>query len=85
LYENWYDLDWFGLYYDGGEGWIWHEKRKWIFLVDDSWGGAYSWVENKKEWLWFSKFKHPYYYNYTQKKWYIERKPWYEYGKSKYK
>ena len=85
LYGNWHSLEWFGLFYRDVENWLWHEKRKWIFVVDDNCGGMYCWVENKKHWLWFSKFKHPYFYNYSDRKWYRERKKWHEYGRSRYR
>jgi hypothetical protein len=51
--EGWHESDWFGVFYDAGNGWIFHTELGWLTAVPsaDSSTTAWFWSESQ-EWLW---------------------------------
>jgi len=71
-YNRWFQLDWYGYYYDSGKTWVYHTRFGWIYPNGN---GSYSnWVyfQYKKGWLWTSKYAYPWHYDPSDSKWYEE-------------
>jgi hypothetical protein len=50
---NWRESDWFGVFYDAGNGWIFHAELGWLSAAPSAGSSstAWFWSENQ-EWLW---------------------------------
>ena len=71
-YNRWFQLDWYGYYYDSGKNWVYHTRFGWIYPIGN---GSYSnWIyfHHKKGWLWTSKYAYPWHYDPSDSKWYEE-------------
>ena len=51
IVKDWYQSDWFGTFYDAGEGWIFHEKLGWLYTQGDLAGNFWFYHESNG-WLW---------------------------------
>ena len=56
---EWYNLDWFGNFYDGSSGWVYHETHGWLYTADAGSGNFWFWDPELKWWFWTG----PSYYN----------------------
>ena len=57
LNENtsWYKSSWFGSYYEGTNGWIYHQKLGWLYIHPSSTNGFWCWDISYESWWWSSK------------------------------
>lgn len=61
LAGGWRQSSWFGLYLDYGNGWIYHELHRWLYMVHDGKTGIWAWSENRG-WAWSNKDIYPFLY-----------------------
>jgi len=66
--QNWYDSYWFGTFYDGGNGWIYHYKLGWIYFTPLSDQAFWMWLDTK-DWLWSNPFFFPYLFSEKSRNW----------------
>ena len=65
--SGWFFSDWFGLFFDSGSGWIYHEYLEWIYWSNST-NGSWIWTDGK-DWLWISEDTYPYLYSDNTKDW----------------
>ena len=51
--SNWYASNWFGYFYQSGNGWCYHSNLGWIYPVTQSDGSIWVWSQQLK-WLWIT-------------------------------
>jgi hypothetical protein len=61
LNSGWFFSEWLGAFFDGENGWIYHEDLEWLYWTDSS-DGNWFW-SNQKDWLWTSEDVFPYLYS----------------------
>lgn len=72
--SGWYELDWFGYFFDSQNvvasmgGWVFHEDLGWLFLEFSSGDRVWCWASNKG-WLWTSSSAYPYLYSDESNNW----------------
>jgi hypothetical protein len=70
LNENtlWYKSAWFGEFYTGSDGWIYHYTLGWIYLHSAGQDGFWVWDSHYDAWWWTSRDQNvfPYFYLYGQ-------------------
>ena len=50
-YSDWWQSDWFGMYFTQSYPWIYHEKLGWVYIYSDSSNGA--WIYHPRvDWMW---------------------------------
>jgi hypothetical protein len=61
---SWYSSDWFGDFYPGKDGWLYHYTLGWIYLQPSEENGFWIWDSHYDAWWWSSKDKNvfPYFY-----------------------
>ena len=52
---GWYDSPWFGTFYAGSNGWIFHQKLGWLYLHPTSTDGFWCWDPTYNSWWWSYK------------------------------
>ena len=52
---NWYESSWFGTFYAGKGGWIFHQKLGWLYIHPSSTNGFWSWDPTYNSWWWSCK------------------------------
>jgi hypothetical protein len=52
---GWYDSPWFGTFYVGTNGWIFHQKLEWLYLHSGSTNGFWCWDPTYNSWWWSYK------------------------------
>jgi len=67
LDSGWFLSDWFGLFFDSGSGWIYHEYLEWIYWSNST-NGNWIWADGK-DWLWISEETFPYLYSDNTNDW----------------
>jgi hypothetical protein len=67
LDSGWFFSDWFGLFFDSGSGWIYHEYLEWIYWGNST-NGSWIWADGK-DWLWTAEDSFPYLYSDNTKDW----------------
>ena len=60
--------DWFGLYLDHGNGWIYHQIHGWLYLAADANDGIWAW-DQKRGWFWSTKELDPFIYQSNTASW----------------
>ena len=48
---EWYNLDWFGNFYDGSSGWVYHETHGWLYTADAD-SGNFWFYDAELGWFW---------------------------------
>jgi hypothetical protein len=63
---SWYSSDWFGEFYSGSGGWLFHSTLGWLFLHPSGENGFWIWDAHYQSWWWSSKDQNifPYFYIY---------------------
>jgi len=66
---GWYDLSWFGSYFDNGTNWIFHQNMgKWIFVNQWTPKDLYFYLD-ELGWIWTSPSIYPHLYSFRNKSW----------------
>ena len=66
---GWYDLSWFGSYFDNGTNWIFHQNMgKWIFVNQWTPKDLYFYLD-ELGWIWTSPSTYPHLYSFRNKSW----------------
>ena len=58
---GWLQNNWFGIFKDFENGWIYHTDHGWIYLTADSNKGLWAWLPNRG-WVWTKKNLYPFLY-----------------------
>jgi hypothetical protein len=63
---SWYSSEWFGEFYSGSGGWLFHSTLGWLFLHPSGENGFWIWDAHYQSWWWSSKDQNifPYFYIY---------------------
>ena len=48
---DWYNLSWFGYFYDASSGWIYHSKLGWLYVKEEL-NGNFWFYDSTLGWLW---------------------------------
>ncbi len=75
--DSWYDSEWFGYFYLGGQNWIYHLKLGWLHYAPDGSGGYWIWDDLWESWWWSNPDVFPWIYRDDQEEWsyiYIDNK-----------
>ena len=61
---SWYKSSWFGDFYPGKDGWLYHNNLGWLFLHPSGHNGFWIWDTHYQSWWWSSKAQNifPYFY-----------------------
>ena len=57
--EGWKYLDWFGNFYDAGDGWIYHQELGWLYTKSSKQNSIWFWFSGIG-WMWTSNSMYPY-------------------------
>ncbi|MFC1452970.1 WD40/YVTN/BNR-like repeat-containing protein [Verrucomicrobiota bacterium] len=68
LGSGWHWLDWFGSFYDAGNGWIYHTQHGWLFTASSSPASLWLWSADMG-WLWTGSATYPYLYRAAPTAW----------------
>ena len=68
LVDGWMALEWFGLFKDEFNGWIYHLRLGWIYLQGSSTTSLLVW-DSEWGWLWTSDSTYPWLYRFSQNGW----------------
>ena len=68
LAGGWRDSNWFGLYLDHGNGWIYHQIHGYLYLAEDGNSGIWAYDQERK-WFWSNKGLYPYIYQSDKAAW----------------
>ena len=78
--DNWYQSDWFGSFYDAGDGWIFHEKLEWLYTQGDL-AGNFWFYHSTYGWIWTGSSLYDqsvedkaFFYDHDQAIWYYHQK-----------
>ena len=52
---GWYESSWFGTFYSGRGGWIFHQKLGWLYVHPSSTNGFWCWDPTYDSWWWSCK------------------------------
>jgi hypothetical protein len=63
--KDWYESNWFGSFYAGTNGWIFHGKLGWLYLAENQAGGLWVWDSTQNNWWWTRENVFPYAYLYN--------------------
>ena len=65
---SWYKSAWFGEFYPGSEGWIYHYTLGWLYLHSAGQDGIWIWDSHYDAWWWTSRDQNifPYFYLYGE-------------------
>ncbi|MDG1324652.1 MAG: hypothetical protein P8P49_02715 [Opitutales bacterium] len=62
IIPSWFKSDWFGVFYQSQNEWIYHELMGWLYPVEKSTSKGWFWHE-AFDWLWTSSKAFPYFYS----------------------
>jgi len=68
LAGGWRDSNWFGLYLDHGNGWIYHQIHGYLYLAEDGNSGIWAYDQERK-WFWSNKGLYPFIYQSDKAAW----------------
>ena len=68
LGDGWRSLDWFGIYYEGTSGWIYHMELGWLFRQSSATDSIWFWREGLG-WLWTTNSVFPSLYREDSSSW----------------
>ena len=68
LAGGWRQSQWFGLYLDHGNGWVYHQAHGWLYMVHDGQDGIWTWHQ-QRGWLWTRQNLYPYLYESNTANW----------------
>ena len=58
--EGWHESDWFGVFYDAGNGWIFHAELGWLTAAPSAGSSTTAWFwSESQEWLWTGEGIYP--------------------------
>ena len=66
--STWKASDWFGVFFEASNGWIFHPDLGWLYAEDSSADKTWLYAD-KKGWLWTSKEAYPYLYSHDSTNW----------------
>ena len=65
---GWKQSEWFGVFYDARNGWIYHAVHGWIHLAEG--GGEATWFwDEQNQWVWTGKNIYPHLYRHRDAAW----------------
>jgi formylglycine-generating enzyme required for sulfatase activity len=69
-FNRWYQLDWYGLFYQSPHTWVFHLDHGWLYPAGD--GSYNNWIfyHFKGGWLWTSRYAYPWHYDPQTSKWF---------------
>lgn len=62
LGDGWRFSDWFGLFFEDAEPWIYHSKHQWLFQIADTDDSILFYDPAFEDWLWTGRTIFPYFY-----------------------
>jgi len=65
---GWKESEWFGVFYDAKNGWVYHADHGWIHLSEGGDGAAWFWDE-QNQWVWTGKNIYPHLYRHRDAAW----------------
>ena len=65
---GWRTSDWFGAFRLYGNGWIYHAKLGWAYVVSDGYQGIWLW-QRERGWLWTQPGTFPYLWRHDSAGW----------------
>jgi len=65
---DWVDSDWFGPFYDAGEGWLHQRNWGWFYQIDGGTESAWIYVPSEG-WFWADGNSYPFVYRYASAGW----------------
>ena len=68
LGDGWRSLEWFGIYYEGASGWIYHMELGWLFRESSATDSIWLWREGLG-WLWTTNSVLPHLYRENSSSW----------------
>jgi len=92
LGHNWYELEWFGIFYTTGNdfkgtGWIYHLELGWVFISSKNYESVWIWLEQLGGWKWTSETTFPYLFLNNTGSWLFfnkEKKLFYNFAQDKW-
>ena len=63
---DWYNLSWFGYFYDASSGWVYHDSHGWLY-TSDAGDGNFWFYDAEIGWFWTG----PSYYDASSEKYYV--------------
>jgi hypothetical protein len=67
IFDSWFQSEWFGIFFDSNDGWIYHSKLSWLYATAQN-EGIWIWADGK-DWLWTSEDSFPHLYSDNTKDW----------------
>ena len=66
---DWYNSSWLGDFYAYRNGWIYHNRLKWLFIHVVDGGGFWIWDSHLNSWMWTNADIFPWLYRYDPEGW----------------
>ena len=66
--EGWKESEWFGVFYDAKNGWLFHADHGWIHIVEGAQDATWFWNE-QNQWVWTGKNIYPHLYRNRDAAW----------------
>lgn len=70
LTSGWYESDWFGVFYQDNENWLYRNGLGWLHFGEDSGSGAWFYDDARLGWIWIESSLFPQFYRSSDGGWY---------------